>query len=318
MANVHLRLALEHYDRHVPFFDGTITIDGVDLELVCAGTPVRHPGMLVRREYDAAELSLSSYLVARDQERPFTAIPVFPRRLFSQSQMYRNTEAGIAHPRDLVGRRVGLNSYQTTLSVLAKGDLQRDYGVPWKEICWVTGGDELVEAELPADVQLERAPDGADLGQLLAEGDLAAMMTPRPPSSYLAGDPRVGRLFSDPRAEEQAYAERHGCFPIMHVVALKEEIDRQHPWVAPALFDAFERANRECARHYDDPNWSMLAWGRQWWEEERARFGHDPWTNGLAANRSNLDWFIGYSIDQGLIRRPIAPESLFTESTLET
>ncbi|MPZ14907.1 MAG: 4,5-dihydroxyphthalate decarboxylase [Chloroflexi bacterium] len=319
MANVPVILALEHYDRHVPFLDGSIQIEGVDLNVICCGTAVRHPGMLRRGEYDAAETSLASYLAARDQGLPVTAIPIFPRRLFSQSQMYRNLEAGIESPSDLVGRRVGLNSYQTTLSVLAKGDLEHEYGVPWKSITWCSSAEDLIETDLPPDVRVERLPEGADTGSLLAEGKLDAFMSPRPPSSYVGGDPRVGRLFADPRAEERAYFHRLGYFPIMHLVALKAELDEQHPWLAPTLFEAFLRAKAEIVRRYEgDPNWSLLAWGRQFLEEERRELAPDVWPNGLAANRSNLERFIRYAHEQGVIQSPMPEDSLFTASTHAT
>lgn len=319
MANTPITLALEHYDRHVPFLDGTIKIEGVDLNVICCGTPVRHPGMLRRREYDAAETSLASYLAARDQGLPFTAIPIFPRRLFSQSQMYRNLQAGIASPSDLPGRRVGLNSYQTTLSVLAKGDLEHEHGVPWKSIIWCSAAEDLIETDLPPDVRVERLPDAIDAGVLLAEGKLDAIMSPRPPSSYIKGDPRVGRLFVDPRAEERAHFHRVGYFPIMHVVAIKAEVAERHPELPTALFAAFQQAKAEIVRRYEgDPNWSMLAWGRQFLEEERHDLAPDIWPNGLRSNRSNLERFIGYAYEQGVIRSPMPVESLFTASTQGT
>ena len=93
--------------------------------------------MIQKKEFDICELSLSSYLMAKSRGMPFTAIPVFPRRLFSLSQMWVNVRAGIKFPKDLIGRKVGLSTFQTTLSVLAKGDLQSEYGVPWRRIQWV-------------------------------------------------------------------------------------------------------------------------------------------------------------------------------------
>src|SRR5215470_14929259 len=100
--------------------------------------------MLQKGEFDICEVSLSSYLMAKSRSMPFTAIPVFPRRLFSQSQMWVNVDAGIHSPRDLIGRKVGLNTFQTTLSVLAKGDLQSEYGVPWRDIHWYVAREETV------------------------------------------------------------------------------------------------------------------------------------------------------------------------------
>ena len=79
---------------------------------------------------------------------PIKAIPVFPRRLFSLSQMWVNVDAGIESPRDLLGRTVGLSTFQTTLSVLAKGDLQSEYDVPWREVNWVIDKPEALSIKL--------------------------------------------------------------------------------------------------------------------------------------------------------------------------
>ena len=103
----------------------------------------------------------------------------------------------------------------------------------------------------------------------------------------------------------------------MHVVALKAELAEQHPWVPGVLFDAFEQAKAIAAGYYDDPNWSRLAWARHLVEEEHALLGDDPWPNGLTRNQTNLERFIRYSHDQGLIKAPMAIESLFIETTVD-
>jgi 4,5-dihydroxyphthalate decarboxylase len=139
MAGLRLTLALEHYDRHLPLLEGSVVAEGIDLQVVHVTVEEgRHERMLNHREWDACELSLGSYIMAKTRGAPLTAIPVFPRRLYSQPQMYVNTAAGITEPRDLIGKRVGLRSFQTTLSVLAKGDLQHEYGVPLDQVIWVT------------------------------------------------------------------------------------------------------------------------------------------------------------------------------------
>lgn len=320
-----LTLALAHYDRHVPLLDGTVKPAGMDLVVLDVGQTrpgrdggTRHERMLRNAEFDICEVSLSSYLIARNRKAPFQAIPVFPRRLFSQSQMYCRAEAGITGPQDLVGKRVGLNSYQVTLSVLAKGDLQHEYGVPWKEIIWVTNKEETIPVALPAGVRVERAPAGKDIDELLLAGELQGLIAPHPPSSFLRKDPGVRRLFADPRAEEAQYFRKKGFYPIMHLVVLKNEVLEKHPEVAQVMMGLFEQAKETCLRHYDDPNWSSLAWGRHWVEEERAVLGEDPWPNGLQRNRANLERFIVYSYEQGLIDQPMPVESLFAACTLGT
>ena len=122
-----LTLAVSHYDRHLPLIEGEVSIPGVQLQVLvvgqsdeCRDGSHRHQRMLNEEEFDVAEVSLSSYLMAKDQGAPFVAIPIFPRRLFSMSQMWIRRDSGIRTPVDLIGKSVGLNTFQTTLSVLAK------------------------------------------------------------------------------------------------------------------------------------------------------------------------------------------------------
>jgi len=312
-----ISVAIEHYDRHLPLLQGEVTGEGFQLEAIHVRTADgRHERMLHHREWDAAELSLSSYLMARARGAQLTAVPVFPRRLFSQSQIYVNVAAGIRQPTDLIGKRVGLRSYQTTLSVLAKGDLQHEYSVPLDQVTWVTSSDEPVAFDPPSGVRIERAEKNIET--MLVEGEVQAFMVPRMPRPFVAGAPQVARLFSDPRAEEEAYYQRNGFYPIMHVLAIKPEVVAERPWVAMGLFQAFEQAKQMCYEYYSDPNWSHLAWAPHLEGQERNVMGPDPWPNGVARNRANLERFIQYELDQGLIDRRLEVDELFAESTLGT
>ena len=317
VARLSLTMALSHYDRHVPFFDGTVTAEGIDLTVLEVGeaVPLRHGGdrhgrMLQTGEFDVCEVSLSSYLMARSRGMPFTAIPVYPRRLFSQSQMWVNTEAGIRNPKDLVGRRVGLNSFQTTLSVLARGDLQKEYGVPWRDIHWVVAREETVAFSAGAGVKMDVIPGHKNISDMLHDGEIDALMMPHPPRHAHHGSPRIGRLFADAKGEEVSYFRRNGFYPIMHLMVFKDEVLRRNPWAARSLMDAFDKAKERCDRYYFDPNWSQLAWGRHLFEEERLLFGEDPWPFGIDPNRKNLEQFMNYSVEQGLLPRRMAVEEL--------
>src|SRR5690606_32285870 len=159
------------------------------------------------------------YLMAKSRGMPFTAIPVFPRRLFSLSQMWVNVDAGIQTPRDLVGKKVGLHSFQNTLATLAKGDLQSEYQVPWREIHWVLSKPDNVPFTPPEGVRLERISGGKNVGEMLESGEISAMMTPHPPGPVLRGSKKIRRLFADPKAEDFRYFRKNGFYPIMHVVA---------------------------------------------------------------------------------------------------
>jgi len=318
MAKPKLTIALSHYDRHVPFFDGTAQPEGIDLNVLIVGQSERqrdgedrHERMLQKGEFDVCEVSLSSYLMAKSRGMPFTAMPVFPRRLFSLSQMWVNADAGIDSAKDLIGKKVGLHSFQNTLATLSKGDLQSEFDVPWRKIHWMLSKEENIPFTPEQGVKLELIAKGKDIGNMLESGEISAIMTPHPPKPVLRGSKKIRRLFADPKAEDLRYFRKNGFFPIMHVVAFKNEVLGKYPEAARSLFDTFEKAKALCRGFYADPNWSWLAWGRQAFEEEQRLLGDDPWPYGLEKNRPNLERFIGYSLDQGLMAKRMAVEELF-------
>jgi 4,5-dihydroxyphthalate decarboxylase len=323
MAQLELTMALSHYDRHLPLFDGSVQAEGVDLQVLEVGqsNPLkhgqdRHERMLQKGEFDICELSLSSYLIAKSRGMPFTAIPVFPRRLFSLSQMWVNVNAGINSPQDLIGKRVGLSTFQTTLSVLAKGDLQSEYDIPWRKIDWYISKDEAVPIKPIEGVRMQLLKSGQKIGAMLEKGEIDALMVPHPPKEALRGGGSIRRLFANPKAEETKYFRKNGYYPIMHVVAFKADVLAKDPWLAKNVAAAFDKAKEACMEYYDDPNWSRFVWGRHLFEEERAAFGDDPWPHGIRKNRANLERFIGYSLDQGLMEKMLGIDELFAASTL--
>ena len=321
-----ITLAIDRYDRHLPFFDGTVKLPaGLDLKVLQVGQETtlrdgthRHEQMLRHAAFDAAECSLASYIVARARGLPFTAIPVFPRRLFSQGQIFVHAASGIRAPADLAGRIVGVQSFQTTLTVLAKGDLATDYGVKLESIRWRLRHADTIEMAHDPRYDMAPLPAGADLGALLAEGAIDALFFSRTPRPKPGQEGRIRRLFADPRAEEARHVRKHGYWPIMHVVALKEATVARTPELPPQLMAAFADAARIVADYLHDPNWSRLAWTKYTLEDEARAFERPLWTSGVAANRANLDRFIGYCHDQGLIDRRLDAAELFHPSVRGT
>jgi 4,5-dihydroxyphthalate decarboxylase len=321
-----LTIALERYDRHMPFFDGTVrTAPGLALKALQVGQSgslrdgtARHERMIHDRAFDVAEFSMSTYLMAKNRGIPLTAVPVFPRRLFSASQMFVHPLSNAWEPKDLIGKKVALSSFQTTLSLLAKGDLKFEYDVPWESIHWLVTTDEKVPFQPKAGVKIDALPKGTDLGVLLANREIDAFFLPHPPHSVTSGRTKARRLFADTQQEELRYFHKNGYFPIMHVLAIQDEIVKREPWVAKALMEAYASAKAVSESYYEDPNWSRLAWGRHYFEQERDLLPSDPWPIGFNANKANLEQFIRYSHDQGLISERYAPERLFVEATLDT
>jgi 4,5-dihydroxyphthalate decarboxylase len=325
VSTARITIAIDRYDRHFPFFDKTVTPpDGVEINVLQVGQDVplrdgthRHERMM-KGEFDVAEFSMSTFLMARARGLPITGIPVFPRRLFSQSQMWVHPDSGFWHPKDLIGKRVALSSFQTTLSLLAKGDMRFYYDVPWEKIHWLVTSKEKVQFVPKEGVKIDFIGDRQNLGHLLEDREIDAFFLPQPPHSVASGATRARRLFADCRAEEAAYYRKVGDFPIMHVIAIRQEFLDKAPGLAELLVDTFERAREIARSYYVDPNWAQLAWGRHDFEEERALFGRDPWKNGFTCNKANIERFIRYSYDQGLIPEVYPAETLFAPSTLDT
>ena len=312
MAKTKITLALGSYDRHAPLLEGCIQhpqFDGQYVEL--DPQQGRHERFLQNFEFDAAELSLSSYLIAVDRGMPVHAVPIFPRRLFSQSQMYKNVHCHIDSPMDLADKRIALSGYQNTLAVRAKGDLSRFYGVPRTTITWITPGKEVLDLELPGDVKLETRNSMDQIEAEFVQGKIHAMFVSRLPKVFREGNPNVARLFSDPQAEEERYLEAEGYFPIMHVLAFRKQLAQREPELPKALYDIFEQARLKALKRWADPNWSMVMWGRCELERQETLCNFDPWRNGLEANRKNIERFALYSYEQGLTKRQLTPEELF-------
>jgi len=327
-----ITMALERYERHVPFFTGVVKAPpGITLKPLEIGETAmkrdgldRHHRMLAGLEFDVCEMALGSYVLAlsRDAHLPMVGIPVFPRRYFSMSQIYVNDQAGINSPADLVGRNVGINAFQVTLSVLAKGDLAQDYGVPWRFINWHCMRPEQLPLEFPDGVSVQRIPDGADMGEMLVAGDLDAMISPqrsaRTTAALSAAGGRVRPLFTDPMAEDARYFQKHGFFPVMHLLVMGRELAERVPELVPALITMWEEAKQLAWQYYDDPAYSLLAWTSHTHQAQRDIMGADPWPSGVAANRASLGQFLDYCDDQGLMERALQVEDLFHESVRET
>jgi 4,5-dihydroxyphthalate decarboxylase len=321
-----LTLALDRYDRHFPFFDHTVSVpNGVDLDVKQVGESVtlrdgsdRHGKMIKDQAYDICEFSMSTFLMAKAQDVPIAGIPVFPRRLFSQSQMWVHPDSDIWHPRDLVGKKVALRSFQTTLSLLAKGDLKFYYNVPWEDIHWILTASEKLKFEVKDGVKIDFIGNSQNTGHMLESGEIDALFMPHPPASVMRGETRARRLFADCQAEEARYLQQYGDFPIMHLVAIREDLVEQEPWLAGAILQMFEESFEIAKSYYEDPNWSRMLWGRHYFELERDKFEIDPWQNGFQRNRANIERFIKYSHDQGLIDAPYPADTLFASKTLDT
>ncbi len=325
MSDMVLTLALDRYDRHVPFFSESVTApEGLKYKALEVGMVPprrhgvdRHRRMLRELEFDAAEVSLCSYIIAKTRGVPLTAIPIFPRRLYSQNHIFVNKRSGIEQPADLRGRRIGLWAFQVTMSVLAKGDLKSHYGIPWEDIRWVTEFPEEIAWD-PGSLPIERAPAGKDLARMLIDGEIDGYIYPHPPALVQDRTDNVRRLFADADKECTRYTQSRGYYPIMHLIAVKEERIRERPSLAREIMAMYEEAKRQAYDFYHDPGYALIALARNEYERQIANIGADPWASGLKANAKNLQEFMAYMVDQRLLKAPLPMEALFHSSVLDT
>lgn len=315
LRNVHLTMACGDYEILRGIFEGATVPEGVDLTVLRhMDSTTRHWRFLRNNEFDVAELSGSSYLMARDQGMAIDAIPVFPHRRFRHGFVFINTSKGIKSPKDLVGKRVGVKSFQATAILWMRGILEHEYGVPHRQIEWFSDLDEDIAFELPAGLKLTRLPDTTSVETELVEGRLDAVLHTDLIEPIVKRDPRVARLFPSHQAEERAFYDKTGMFPIMHVVAVRRRLIEQYPWLAINLYKAFNASKASAMKRMFNPRIVPLAWYTEYWEEERALLGEDPWEYGLGdRNRKTIETMIGYSHEQGLIKRRLAVDELFLD-----
>lgn len=326
MSNLRLTLACWDYDRTRALADGRVRPEGIDLNLIPLHVEETFFRMLRGREFDAAEMSLSSYSVSLMRDDPaFVAIPVFPSRFFRHGCIFVSARSGVREPKDLIGKRIGVPEYQMTAPVWIRGILSDEYGVDPASVSYFTGGeeepgrDEKLKLDLPERFKVSPIPAGKTLAAMLADGEIDALHTARTPSTFYSRPQDVKRLFPDFVAVEKAYHRRTGIFPIMHVIALRRDVYEANRWIAQSLFKAFREAQTIA---YDNLKVtsamiSMLPWQVAAVEEAVAELGQDWWPYGFEANRAVLDTFLRYHHEQGLSRRRLQPEELFAPETFE-
>ena len=327
MTRLRLTLACGDYDRTRALEEGTVRPDGIELTYLRLPPEETFFRMVRHREFEVAELSLSSYALSLQQDPPpFVGLPVFPSRMFRHGSIYINAAAGIDTPEDLRGRVVGTPEYQVTAGVWIRGILAEHHGVPVDSVTHLVGGQERpgriekLSLDLPDRIRVERIAPHQTLSQMLVGGEIDALFTPRLPRPFVERDPRVQRLFGDVTAAERAYHRTTGIFPIMHVVVVRRDVYDAHPWVAQSLCKAFALAKADAAeRLYDSSALRfMLPWLTSHLEETRTLLGDDYWSYGLQANHDVLATFLRYHHEQGLSRRLLRPDELFAPESTES
>ena len=328
MANAKLRLTLSiwDYDRTRALADGSVAPEGIDLNVLEQPVEETFFRMARYREFDVAEMSMSSYTVSLHRDPQFfVAIPVFLSRFFRHSCIYVSAKSGIREPKDLIGRKIGTPEYQMTAPVWIRGILADDYGVKPDSVEYWTGGeeetrrDEKIKLDLPPNFKVRPIGPDKTLSAMIAAGEIDALHTARAPSTFHSRPDAVKRLFPDFVSVEREYYRRTKIFPIMHVVAIRREVYEKDRWIAMSLYKAFVEAQRRVYRGFAQTaaHKAMLPWQNAHVEDAVREFGDDWWPYGFHGNRHVLDTFLRYHHEQGLSKRRLQPEELFAPETME-
>ncbi|BDG72950.1 ABC transporter substrate-binding protein [Roseomonas fluvialis] len=312
-----LTLACTTSDRTRPVMDGRFRVAGCDITFIPGEPEDIFRRALRDKAFDVSELSMGSHIVTTARgDAPYVGVPVFLSRAFRHSAVYVRTDRGIRSAADLAGRTIGLPEYQQTAALWVRGFLREQYGVDTKGIAWRTGG-ERIAITLPDGFDVK--PLGRDLEAALAAGEIDALIGPRPPRCFVDRSAPVDRLWPDTRAEEQAWFNATGFFPIMHCLAVRRDVVERHPWLPVELFRAFTAAKRASVDELRLVNVLRvsLPWIAAEAEAQIAAMGGNPWPYGVARNRDEIAAMIRYAVADGLAAREIAPEALFHPSVLD-
>ena len=318
MAKLRLTVAAGDYDIIRPLKEGLVEAAGLELIfLTDMGPRERHWRLARKTEFDVCEENVGAYFIARDQNHPITAIPVFLHRRFRHGFVFINTAAGIKSAKDLIGKTIGGTNFMPAGNIWMRGVLEERYGLPHRTVTWVTDRSEDIAFDAPSDLRIEMKQSAKSLNDMLADGDIPAMISPTIPRPFVIGDKRVGRLFPDYKQVEIDYYRESGIFPIMHVTTIRQEIVDKYPWVTTNLVKAFEASKQLAYQRVKNPRMVPLAWVRTAVEEQQDILGPDPWQYGLTdANRKNLETIQRYVHQQGMVSKLRKLEELFDDTDL--
>jgi 4,5-dihydroxyphthalate decarboxylase len=256
-------------------------------------------------EFDISEMAMTTYLTAREHGKRMTALPIFLVRAFHHGAIVHNVKSGIRSPRDLEGRRVGVNrGYTVTTGVWARSVLQNEHGVDLGKITWVLSGDEHVaEFKPPANVMpMEK---GRKMADLVASGELDAAI------GVEVEHADVKPLIAGAQEAGLEALRKRGHYPINHCIVVKDELLQRSPELAQDVFDAFANAKRVYVSLLREGKLPKTSAADELHKRVMQITGRDPLPYGIAPNRQALEELIQAARDQGIIQRSPRVEELF-------
>jgi 4,5-dihydroxyphthalate decarboxylase len=260
-------------------------------------------------EFDVSEMALTTYITGRAHGKKMMGLPIFLMRAFHHGAIKYNVKSGITSPKDLEGRRVGVNrGYTVTTGLWARSILANQYGVDLSKITWVLSGDEHVaEYRPPANVvPIEK---GKKMGEMLAAGELVAAI------GADVDSPDVKPLI--PNAKEAGFEalRTRGHYPINHLMVVREDLLQQRPELARDIFDAFAEAKRLYVEDLKAGRIANPTPVDETYKRVMDITGRDPLPYGIEPNRAMIQEVIDSALEQGVLTKRVTIEELFPAVT---
>ena len=310
MADLKLSTVTRTQGNNKALKDGTVRPEGFEFAFIEVDPLIDAFRRMVRTlEFDVSEMAMTTFITAREHGKKIAGLPIFLMRAFHHGAIKVNTKAGIATPKDLEGKRVGVNrGYTVTTGLWARSILARQYGVDLSKITWVLSGDEHV-AEFRPPANVVPIEKGRKMADLLASGELAAAI------GVDIDHPDVKPLI--PNAKEAGFEalRARGHYPINHLIVVREELLQQRPELARGIFEAFAESKR---RYVEDLKAGRIAAPTPVDEVHRRVMeitGRDPLPYGIEPNRAMLQEVIDSALQQKVLTKPVTIEQLFPAST---
>jgi 4,5-dihydroxyphthalate decarboxylase len=283
-------------------------VDGIEVRREVLEPGRIFPRMLREGAWDVAEMSLATaYILAGEGDGRFVPLPVFPSRTFRHSSLYVAADSRLSGAAGLRGARIGVLRYAMTTAVWVREMLSRQYSVPLESLRWVVGES----SPHPASVSVEVVGGAGALEAMAVSGQIDCLVSGRTPAAVRTG--RLRRLIPDFLAEEKAYFNATGAFPIMHVMVAKRELLEARADVARRLLSRFEEAKKHAEEGLANFDLSIypLPWMPAYVEDARRAMPAGLWPYGIEPNRSTLTAFANALAAQALVGRFLPPEEVF-------
>ena len=298
-----------------PVVTGTVRDEALDLVVKTGNVDENSRGMLAG-EFDVAEMSMGTFVLARSHGVDLTALPVFLGRRFLQPCVAAAPGSGMVRPGDVAGRRVVFPQFWMTSSIWHRGLMESDTGVKSTDVRWLTTGTERMDAPFPPGVEVEQIANWPlpaffdNVYQIVDAGHADAIFFPRSPEDRARGNFRY--LYGDPVASALEAYHASGIYPLMHTIVVRGSVLRDTPGLAAAMIALFERAKAHAyaspgPKHLESPIATLS------FEEARERLGGDPYPFGVAVNARAIDAFLDYCVAQHVSPARLDKHDAFAE-----